>query len=238
MQLNSYNQNDSSEELSRQILSATRADQDEIEAAVNSPFLFQRIRNQIATEGNQTHHTAVANHRNLFSAFFASFNWRWGWAIPAAALLLFGFVMLMTKSNSEKFNETVKQTTPEKIVTPEKIAPLAKSEPSDKPEIKDSASKVAVVKANHRPAAKRSENKISRSPIANETAEVVTDFLPLTYLSESSAADSGHVVRVEVPRTMMASMGVPTNRERKTEFVKADVIIGDDGLATAIRFVQ
>ena len=100
MKLNSYNQDDSSEELSRQILSATHADQDEIEAAVNSPFLFQRIRNQIATEGNQTHQTAVANHRNLFSILFASFNWRWGWAIPAAALLLFGFVMLMTKSNS------------------------------------------------------------------------------------------------------------------------------------------
>ena len=238
MKLNSYNQDDSSEELSRQILSATHADQDEIEAAVNSPFLFQRIRNQIATEGNQTHQTAVANHRNLFSILFASFNWRWGWAIPAAALLLFGFVMLMTKSNSEKFNENVKQTTPEKIVTPENIAPLEKTEHSEKPEIKDSAPKVTVVKANHRPAAKRSENKISHSPIATETAEVVTDFLPLTYLSESSAADSGHVVRVEVPRTMMASMGVPTNRERNTEFVKADVIIGDDGLATAIRFVQ
>ena len=238
MKLNSYNQDDSSEELSRQILRATRADQDEIEAAVNSPFLFQRIRNQIATEGHRTHQTSVANQRNLFSTLFASFNWHWGWAIPAAALLLFGFVMLMTKSNPEKFNENVKQITPEKIVTPENIAPLEKTEPSEKSEIKDSAPKVTVVKANHRPAAKRSENKISHSPIATETAEVVTDFLPLTYLSESSAADSGHVVRVEVPRTMMASMGVPTNRERNTEFVKADVIIGDDGLATAIRFVQ
>ena len=71
-----------------------------------------------------------------------------------------------------------------------------------------------------------------------EAAEEVTDFLPLTYIAEATATDSGHVVRVEVPRTMMASMGVPTNRERNAEFVKADVIIGDDGLARAIRFVQ
>ncbi len=232
MKLNSYNQDDSSEELSRQILKATRADQDEIEAAVNSPFLFQRIRNQIATEGNRTHQTAVANHRNLFSSFLASFNWRWGWAIPTAALLLFGFAMLMTRSNPEKPNESANQT------IPEKIAPVENIERTGKPEINASAPKMTVVKANYRPAAKRPQNKISRSPITTEAAEVVTDFLPLTYLSETSAADSGHVVRVEVPRTMMASMGVPTNRERKTEFVKADVVISDDGLATAIRFVQ
>lgn len=226
-----YNQDDSSAELCRQILQTARAGQDEIEAAVNAPFLFQRIRNQIAAEGNSSRQTAIANNRNLFSSFFASFNWRWGWAIPATALVLFGFVMVVKRSNSEvnKPNEIVVNKSPE-FAPPTPIATQAGEQVNEV-----APRNTKVIKAAYHPRAKR----VSRpSTTTTEAAEAVTDFLPLTYLSEAAAADSGHVVRVEVPRTMMASMGVPTNRERHAEFVKADVIIGDDGLARAIRFVQ
>jgi hypothetical protein len=232
---NPYNQDDSSAELCRQILQTARAGQDEIEAAVNAPFLFQRIRNQIATEGNVSHQTAVAKHRNLFSSFFASFNWRWGWAIPATAVILFGFVMVATRSNSggNKPNEIVVRTSPA-FVPPTPIATQAGGQVNEV-----APRNTKVIKAAYHPRTKLSSGRVSRpSTTSTEAAEAVTDFLPLTYLSETAAADSGHVVRVEVPRTMMASMGVLTNRERHAEFVKADVIIGDDGLARAIRFVQ
>ncbi len=233
MQHNQYNQDDSSEALCRQILLTARTDQDEIEAAANSPFLFQRIRNQIAAEDNSSRQTAVTNNRNLFSALLASFNWRWGWAIPATALVLFGFVMLATRSNSETNNPTETAAN----IAPEPIGKTGNIEPLGYQVRNPSSQKMTAVKTAYHPSMKRLPTRIPR--VNNiEAAEEVTDFLPLTYLSETAAADSGHVVRVEVPRTMMASMGVPTNRERHAEFVKADVIIGDDGLARAIRFVQ
>ena len=232
---NPYNQDDSSEELCRQILQTARAGQDEIEAAVNSPFLFQRIRNEIATEGNLSPQTAVAKRRNLISTLLASFNWRWGWAIPATALVIFGFVMLATRSNSgaNKPNEIVDNKSPEFVPSTSIITPI------EDQVIDDSPRKTKVIKAAYHPRTKPAPGRVSRPSMTTiEAAEEVTDFLPLTYIAEATATDSGHVVRVEVPRTMMASMGVPTNRERNAEFVKADVIIGDDGLARAIRFVQ
>jgi hypothetical protein len=46
------------------------------------------------------------------------------------------------------------------------------------------------------------------------------------------------IVRVELPRSAMASFGLPVNMDRADQRVKADVLLGVDGLAHAIRFVQ
>ncbi len=73
--------------------------------------------------------------------------------------------------------------------------------------------------------------------VANAT-ETVTDYIPLTYLDDATAMESGQVVRIDVPRSSLAAFGLPVSQDRLDERVKADIIIGDDGLARAIRFVQ
>lgn len=72
--------------------------------------------------------------------------------------------------------------------------------------------------------------------IANE--EVATDFMPIGYVNSLSLQDGGSVVRVELPRSTIVSMGFAVNMNRYGERVKADVLMGADGLARAIRFVQ
>ena len=68
--------------------------------------------------------------------------------------------------------------------------------------------------------------------------EVATDFMPIGYLNSASLQDGGSVVRVELPRSTIVSMGFAVNMDRYGERVKADVLMGADGLARAIRFVQ
>jgi hypothetical protein len=68
--------------------------------------------------------------------------------------------------------------------------------------------------------------------------EIVTDFMPLTYGATMSPNEGGQLVRVELPRSALASLGLPVNDERSNERVKADVLLGHDGLARAIRFVR
>jgi hypothetical protein len=60
----------------------------------------------------------------------------------------------------------------------------------------------------------------------------------LTFDDEASAQQTGHIVRMKVPRSALIAFGVPMNMERAGELITADVMIGDDGLARAIRFVQ
>ncbi len=69
-------------------------------------------------------------------------------------------------------------------------------------------------------------------------AEIATDFLPLSDESGGAPLDSGRVVRVELPRSALVSMGLPVNMEHTGELVKADVLLGEDGVARAIRFVR
>lgn len=47
-----------------------------------------------------------------------------------------------------------------------------------------------------------------------------------------------NVIRMEVPRTAMLAVGLPVNLERASEMIEADVMVGSDGLARAVRFVE
>ena len=68
--------------------------------------------------------------------------------------------------------------------------------------------------------------------------EVTTDFIPLMQ-GERLQGEGGHLVRVELPRSALERFGLPVNAERGGGGrVKADVLLGEDGLARAIRFVR
>ena len=68
--------------------------------------------------------------------------------------------------------------------------------------------------------------------------KISNDYFPLTYLADSTAMESGTVVRIELSRSALISLGLPMNAERADELVKADLVVGDDGVARAIRLVQ
>lgn len=69
-------------------------------------------------------------------------------------------------------------------------------------------------------------------------AEIATDFIPLMNRESLAELDGGQVMRVELPRSALMSFGLPMNMERAAERIKADVVVGNDGLARAIRFVR
>ncbi len=71
-----------------------------------------------------------------------------------------------------------------------------------------------------------------------EETETATEFLPLTYVAHADDEGSGQIVRVNLPRESLFALGLPVSAERAGELVKADVIVGDDGLARAIRFIR
>jgi hypothetical protein len=71
----------------------------------------------------------------------------------------------------------------------------------------------------------------------SQQQEVATEFISLMQGAHYAQAEGGHLVRVELPRSALASFGLPVNAESGGR-VKADVWLGDDGLARAIRFVR
>ena len=66
--------------------------------------------------------------------------------------------------------------------------------------------------------------------------EVATDFIPLVY--DPEPVDRGRVVRVRLPRAALRTFGLPVNEQLSEEPIQADVLLGEDGLARAVRFVR
>jgi hypothetical protein len=60
----------------------------------------------------------------------------------------------------------------------------------------------------------------------------------LTYGEDLRELDSLQVVSVELPRTALAALGWPSADNVQTGSVTAEVIVGHDGVARAIRFVD
>ena len=72
--------------------------------------------------------------------------------------------------------------------------------------------------------------------VAREPREVVTDFFPL--LDVAMPFERGELLRVTVPASTMRKVGLPVNENRLNDRVYADVLVGQEGLARAIRFVS
>ena len=91
--------------------------------------------------------------------------------------------------------------------------------------------------------AQKPRRRTTRRPTSSEVSnhvnrEIATDFMPLGYLSPATLQDGGQIIRVELPRSTLVNFGLPVNMDRYNEKVKADVLVGVDGMARAIRFVQ
>ncbi|HKQ90178.1 MAG TPA: hypothetical protein VJZ77_05820 [Blastocatellia bacterium] len=67
--------------------------------------------------------------------------------------------------------------------------------------------------------------------------EVATRFYPLVDEGEMAPLESGMIVRVEAPASILISLGLPVTAESINRPVQADLLLGQDGLARAIRFL-
>ena len=64
------------------------------------------------------------------------------------------------------------------------------------------------------------------------------DFIPLPNAARIAPNEDVNLVRVEVPRSTMIGLGFEVSAERASEPVQAEVVLGIDGLARAVRFLD
>jgi hypothetical protein len=63
-------------------------------------------------------------------------------------------------------------------------------------------------------------------------------YVPWLWADPTMEFDRGHVVRVGVPRSALASWGWPVEGDVADESVEAELLLGEDGVARAIRVVR
>jgi hypothetical protein len=65
-----------------------------------------------------------------------------------------------------------------------------------------------------------------------------TAFLPLPNAAGSPQDDDVDLVRVELPRSAVTALGMPAGDDSDAESVEAEVLVGPDGMARAVRFLN
>jgi hypothetical protein len=192
------------------------------------------------------------------NAFTQAKTPRWSpWSLAAAATILvvaaFGVLQLLSNTTRDAAHEqaiTIKPT-PLSSSTVEEITGQPNPEMPPAPAI-ESPDRRLIPASQFPRATDRRRGLIHDTPLkerpvhsannpenaASTNDEIATDFLPLTYGSNLSQLDDGQVIRVELSRSVLQSFGFPINAERAGERVKADVLLGHDGVARAIRFIR
>jgi hypothetical protein len=79
-------------------------------------------------------------------------------------------------------------------------------------------------------------HKTRRRPSTDQMA--ATEFVALPYGDDSLVEESATIVRVELPRSALRLAGFNVAQERAGDRIQADVVLGADGLAHAVRFVN
>ena len=167
-------------------------------------------------------------------------------AVPTAAVLLvtasyFAFVGTGDKSGIAKVEPSANVATvnsPAGVNEPKasdetpRPATIAKTDGRNS---RSTVIKVRPVKTNFvrkaSPTSRRAESVTAKT----ETAEIKTDFIALSYARNP---ESGQIVRVKVPSSMMVTLGLVATVEKPSSLVDAEVLVGDDGLTHAIRFIR
>lgn len=155
-------------------------------------------------------------------------------AVAAATVLIVGTVIALNwQSQSRGHKEVAKQP----LAVPEE----RKSDQADRREAMATNDDTPKVVKRTKPRLRSMVSRQTRRPdevVSNHAQEIATDFIPLGNINSAALQDGGYIVRVELPRSALVKFGLPVNMDRLNENVKADVWLGVDGLAHAIRFVQ
>jgi hypothetical protein len=232
------------DQIAKSLLQNFAIDESTIEEIADSPKLLWNLKARIATEKSKQ-----------------KTNWLFGirWQLAGFATLIvicgimFGkFFVQSDENNAIVFNEVVNEKSlpidtsqVEKISeVPNLIEPRVekvkeKSIPNlslqSKTETKIVHSEAISSKVQRKSQRTDLKVKSSKTTVEAETTETKTEFIALSY---SPASESGQIVRVKVPRSMMVSLGVSNNVSKNSELVNAEVIIDDDGSTRAIRFIS
>ncbi len=135
---------------------------------------------------------------------------RWRWVVTASIAAGVVLAVLLSTNRGSK---------PVVIAAPPLIQ-VPRQEP---------APVVAAVVAQ---APRKAARKIARP----QAREVVTDFFPL--MDPAPPFERGQMLRVQLPAAAMRTVGLPVREDHLADPVQADVLVGEEGMPRAIRFVR
>lgn len=206
------------DEVGKALVKAGAASTRDLEKLVDNPALFESVRARIALENSAPVSPRRFSHPGV--ATFASV------AVMVALALSFGVFrsepneIVVDRLPAVPRNPEVKQQKEPDIIvdapTQQTSEPIRAERISSRPSIRNSSPK--------QPAAQQAR---------------YSEFYAVSYAGDPHETErGGRIVRVDIPRSTLFAMGVDIPLENESETVKADLLVGNDGVTRGIRIVE
>jgi hypothetical protein len=213
------------DDLMRSLASDAGADDETVNDVADSPTLWWGVQRQIATQKDAIHSPwppAATLRRWLMIG------------APVAGAILLAVVAIMLRPGEQQNGTEVVRSPGDMVRTvPAPVAPTGPGAVTTTGSRTRAANIAPRAKANARSQRKPNHKLEISSP--KRPDEVRSEFIALSY---AGSPESGQMVRVKVPRSMMVTLGLVAAVDRPNSLVDADVVVGDDGMTHAIRFIR
>jgi hypothetical protein len=118
----------------------------------------------------------------------------------------------------------------------------SKNQPSPAPRKDVSSQSKAPLDASGHPSSQPGEAIQGTEPEVSNAASggtySVSDFVPVPFADRIGPGDPGMVVRVQLTRASLAELGYPVDEVYSSDWIRADVLVGQDGWPRGVRVVQ
>ena len=207
--------------LMRSLVRDAGADDETVNDMAGSPMLWWGVQGQIAGKKNEV--------RSPWPPINVLRRWLMIGVPVAIAILLAVGLILTWPSDHGNGTQVVRApgNAVENVPTP--VAPRVPSI------VTGSAPRTPNIVHNTKATRRLAPNAKPEVSNRRKPDEIRSEFIALSY---AGSPESGQMVRVRVPRSMMVTLGLVAAVEKPNSLVTADVVVGDDGMTHAIRFIR
>ena len=222
------------DQLLRQVFVDAAVNNEEVEAIADSPQLWWAVQREIAARKapRSMPWPPVANWLRVI-----------GFAVPVSAAVIIAiltFAFRLTSNVTEQAGLRQNDLPQTSIIASEEPSELAARSTNTVNVTSPTRSATTPGKATRRSQSLSAVGKArpavtSTQAVTDKVDEIKTDFIALSYARNP---ESGQIVRVRVPSSMKVQLGIASSVDNPSDLVDAEVIVGDDGLTRAIRFIR
>lgn len=232
-------QNERLDKIGRSLLKTAKMRNDEVEKVVTSSHLFNSVKAQIKAE-------ELRRERSKNQRFFPIWNWKKaGFAFGILAIILIGIIAvnLFIKTEStlllaeqiEQFNTPKVKLLKKRVSSPQIAKVLSTPVQSEKRNFP----KAAVSKPEPIKLAKSLTKTTLAKHQLRPKIEDDDKFYPLNYSQLANGMNEDlRVIRVDMTRSELFNLGVNVSPNDEYGTIKTDLLVGNDGIPQAFRFVK
>lgn len=211
------------DEIGKALIKAGSIHVQNIDEILAKPDLFDGIRTRISSETSARKRT-IGFMRPTFSA---------AGTIILIAVVSFAYFSLRSKPRSvavTRSSPSVKSSDTMTIPGPKSDAVI-----SERPDVHEPA----PIRSERISVSRQPERAMKVKPVAASHVDETDDFYALSYAGDPSETErGGRIVRVDISRASLFAMGFDLPLENESETVRADLLIGNDGVTRAVRVVK